>query len=355
MAKVNFYEIKDVSINDLLLDTQNPRLNEQPDEKACIQAILNGRESQILNLARDIADKGLYPEVIIVSKHPDIPNKWRVRDGNRRITAIKLLHDPSRSTTAIRPKLEEITKTLTNYPLELNVLTCDDENAILRFLHLKHTGINEGVGQVEWDAFTKAIYSEKTNSPNSNIKAINLLRWAKESGGIDFDDSFPISTLSDRLMSKERLLQIGFELDGDKPLLVKEPISTLNKVRQIITDLKSGIHTSRSLDSAADIKRYVDGLCEKYGDGLPPPDMPTDGNKGGANPGASSGGEGNASGAGTNGGNQPPVTPPAPQPTPNPEPPSKPVPQNPQDRPKLFKKIGYISRFQKIKSKRQKF
>lgn len=267
MAKMEFKTIEKVSINDLLLDIHNPRLDEQPDEKACIKAILNGNEQEILNLARDIAEKGLYPEAIIVSRHPDMPKKWVVRDGNRRITAIKLLHDPSKATPALRPKLESIIKTSSNFPSKLTVTTCDNEDEILRFLHLKHTGKNEGVGQVEWGAIAKAIYSEKTGERNSNIKALNLLRWAKENGIFEFDDEFPISTLADRLMSKERLLQIGFELNGDNVTLVKDPVSTLNKVKQIIADLRDKTEYSRSLNGAEEQKRYVDSLCAKYGDG----------------------------------------------------------------------------------------
>ncbi len=325
MAKMEFRTIEKVSINDLLLDIHNPRLDEQPDEKACIKAILNGNEQEILNLARDIAEKGLYPEAIIVSRHPDMPKKWVVRDGNRRITAIKLLHDPSKATPALRPKLESIIKTSSNFPSKLTVTTCDNEDEILRFLHLKHTGKNEGVGQVEWGAIAKAIYSEKTGERNSNIKALNLLRWAKENGIFELDDEFPISTLADRLMSKERLLQIGFELNGDNVTLVKDPVSTLNKVKQIIADLRDKTEYSRSLNGAEEQKRYVDSLCVRYGDGDLKVDITSANNITANSAGINTQEQGDSK---LDSGAEMPNVPAVPKPMP--------VPPNPQDRKKLF-------------------
>ncbi|ARU47240.1 hypothetical protein [Sulfurospirillum diekertiae] len=268
MAKIDFNEIQKVSINDLILDTQNPRLNEQPDENACIHAILNGKEQDIINLAKDIADNDLYPERIIASQHPSLPNKWIVRDGNRRIAAIKLLHEPRKAPPAIASKFEEISKKLHNFPSKVNITVFKSESDLLRFLHLKHTGKNDGVGQVEWGAISKALYSEKTGERNQNIKALNLLRWAVENKIIHtFDDNFPISTLADRLMSKERLYQIGFELQGNQIKLIKEPTSTINKVKHIIVDIQSGNLDSRGLNAAEAQKEYIDKLCEIYGDG----------------------------------------------------------------------------------------
>ena len=265
MPNGKFDRIKNISINNLLLDVTNPRIQEQPDERGCIEAILHGREGQMLKLMKDIAENGLYPEAIIVSPHPEYEKKWIVRDGNRRITALKLLHDPSKAPQAVRTQIQKIVSKFNNFPKVLDCETCKDEKYILRFLQIKHTGVNEGIGQIEWGPLAKATYNESIGNPDPNIKGLNLLRWASENGQISYDDDFKVTTLSGRVMTKDRLVRIGFDLIGDKVVLIKDLDTTLKKVRRIISDIASDVKTSRNLETSEQQNEYIEQLCLEYG------------------------------------------------------------------------------------------
>ena len=269
MPKIKFNYLSNISINDLFLDNDNPRISSQLDEKSCVAAILKNNESKMLNLAEDIAKNGLHAENIIVSKPEDDSSgtKWIVRDGNRRIAAIKLLNEPGKAPEILREKLSKITKQYDNFPTTVNCVEYPDENYLVRFLQLKHGGMNDGVGQVGWGPVAKAIYSEKNNEIDPNIKALNLLRWAKENGNIDFDDNFQITTLADRIMSRENLRRIGFKLDKDNVVLIGDASATLNKVSRIISDIYNGHKNSRNLDTADQQRQYIDELCAQYGEG----------------------------------------------------------------------------------------
>ena len=130
MPKIKFNYLSNISINDLFLDNDNPRISSQLDEKSCVAAILKNNESKMLNLAEDIAKNGLHAENIIVSKPEDDSSgtKWIVRDGNRRIAAIKLLNEPGKAPEILREKLSKITKQYDNFPTTVNCVEYPDEN-----------------------------------------------------------------------------------------------------------------------------------------------------------------------------------------------------------------------------------
>jgi ParB-like chromosome segregation protein Spo0J len=81
-----------VPLDKLLLDTNNPRIRAGADEPDCIDRLLR-KPKQLLALAKDIAANGLSTAPILVELIKG--NKFVVWDGNRRITALKLLNDPS--------------------------------------------------------------------------------------------------------------------------------------------------------------------------------------------------------------------------------------------------------------------
>ncbi len=83
---------EDVSVNDLLLDDENPRLPEDfkaNTQKALLKWMAN--EYNTLEVARSIAEHGYFDsEPMIAIKDG---NKYKVVEGNRSLTALKLLLD----------------------------------------------------------------------------------------------------------------------------------------------------------------------------------------------------------------------------------------------------------------------
>lgn len=267
----NKHKRLNISVNDLFLDIYNPRISSQQDEKSCIGTILHMNEEHILNLAEDIAKNGLRAEDILVSKQGggSIENKWIVRDGNRRITAIKLLSDPGKAPDKrLMDKFSKIKTRHNNFPTSVECTEYTDERELLEILYLRHGGANDGVGQIEWGAVAKAKYSEKIGETNPNIKTLNLLRWAGNYGNIEFNDNFAITTLS-RIMSQENLMRMGFDLNGDNIKLVGDADIALKIVKRIIGDIENGVATSRTLDTVDHQKDYIDSLCKEYGDNSP--------------------------------------------------------------------------------------
>lgn len=275
MARDHFYEVKKVSISALQLDTFNPRIRHGQDQNDCISRILRDRDN-FLNLLKDIAANGLSPEHILVSKNPE--GKWVVRDGNRRVTALKLLNRPTLALpdNGLVTLISRIRDAhADNIPKKLNCLACDDENEISAYLERKHTGVNAGIGQKGWSALLKSLFNLHAGIADQNRRAAQLLLWAEEQG-MHIDDEYPITTLV-RGLNADTLKLIGFAIENDAIV----PLVSLEKAfamaERVINDIAEGkIHVKRDVEDgsiftkAAQLK-YFKAVRDSFGD---QPDAP---------------------------------------------------------------------------------
>lgn len=169
-----------ISVVDIKLDTTNYRYFDQLDtQESCIAAMLNDQKAYIINLATDIAEMGnLTPQPIVITKDTD--GNWVVRDGNRRITALKLLNQPElcRDNHTAKVKIKGIIKRHGNgFPKEIECLTCEDEQTVRDYISRQHGGLQEGVGQKQWDAVNKAHYAQDNGGKTQNERALHLMKW----------------------------------------------------------------------------------------------------------------------------------------------------------------------------------
>ncbi|BDG59742.1 ParB/Srx family N-terminal domain-containing protein [Caldinitratiruptor microaerophilus] len=191
-----------------------------------------------MNLLRDIAERGLTPEPIIVSRNT--AEKWVVRDGNRRVAALQLLNDPDLCPApALKKEIENLaTEYAARIPDSIECLACDDEEVILRYLELKHTGENEGVGQERWDSLQQAVFNFTHNRPDQNKRAVQLVLWAEQQG-IRVDNDFPLTTLN-RILKRETLEMLGFQVVNDSLVPILDTESARRLVETVLHDLATG-------------------------------------------------------------------------------------------------------------------
>src|SRR3546814_12222228 len=96
----------------MVVDTRNFRLGEQESVRGAYQAMIEEEGAHLANLAEDIVEIGLSPaESLIVIKHPELKNKYTSIEGNRRITALRLLQTPALPAgTSLHTKLIDLSK-----------------------------------------------------------------------------------------------------------------------------------------------------------------------------------------------------------------------------------------------------
>jgi hypothetical protein len=149
--------IKQIPLTLLKLDQENVRFGGDvaQNQREAIELMMADPDDakKILRLAEHIAVNGLDPtELQLVA--PDNVGTYTVLEGNRRLTALKLLVKPDlcpdekllKGFFAAHAKLND---TLPN-EIDCAVVNSRKEGDI--WIELKHTGQNNGVGRVDWNS-----------------------------------------------------------------------------------------------------------------------------------------------------------------------------------------------------------
>ena len=81
-------------LSELRLDQKNYRTGPTATQRDALAAIIEDQKTKLVNLAEDILNVGLSPgEPIWVTRDIDNPGMYIVLEGNRRLTALKLLRN----------------------------------------------------------------------------------------------------------------------------------------------------------------------------------------------------------------------------------------------------------------------
>lgn len=174
------YKLEDISISKLQLDGKNPRIPKSlhgEDEETIITYMI--KNSSITELMESICENGYFSgePLIVVPVNPEKPEDGHiVVEGNRRTTALKLLHNPELAKVQ-KNKIQNIA----NYakckkPKKIPSLVAKNHDEVQRYLGFKHiTGIKS------WKALEKARYLNTLRSRlKDENKNITLAELSKE-------------------------------------------------------------------------------------------------------------------------------------------------------------------------------
>lgn len=141
-----------ISIDNLELDPKNPRLPNSVErtQKAMLEYL--ARETSIEELMSVIAENGFFEgEALIAYEHPKSKGTYIVIEGNRRLVAVRLLHEPDLYPK--RKRIQEIAEEAEHKPKKLPVIVYDSREDVLTYLGYRHiTGVKQ------WDPLAKARY-----------------------------------------------------------------------------------------------------------------------------------------------------------------------------------------------------
>lgn len=171
-------QIKSMNINKLLLDIDNPRFpTSAENQRDAIAKMLELQYDRIYRLARDIAAKGLDPsENILVYPSEEEDGFFIVAEGNRRVTALKLLLSPKLAPNEkIRKAFEKLKITQAKDIKIIDNCVLFDDDEYEHWVNLKHTGQNGGVGRVEWTATEKARHMARMGKQSFGNQVLTFL------------------------------------------------------------------------------------------------------------------------------------------------------------------------------------
>lgn len=259
--------IVSLPLSRLLLDGKNSRLhNDFEDQREIIEAILADPMwgPKTLKLAEDIATHGRSPADLLIVTPGDAPaSSYTVLDGNRRLTAMRILQRPDLAAEVLPTKtmvqLREYAKTApTINEVQAVVFAARDDAD--HWIELRHGGQLDGAGQLTWDSTATDRWRTRHQEAKSTVsQVLSFLErmHVMPEGYSESPGSFPRTTLNRLLLSKAALASYGFAVGKDGYLLLlNDPKSIANALAPVVADLWSGEITVSDLKREAQRRAY---------------------------------------------------------------------------------------------------
>lgn len=287
-------------IKDLSLDLNNYRTVPQPDEVSAVQAMISISPDYFWGLMESmLADEGYLPtENILVL---DEGTKLTVREGNRRIAVLKIIHDLLPASLLGVPDSHQLRiKNLSpqwladNANVPCAIYTLAEASIVDRIVTLAH-GKGDKASRDKWNAVARARHSrdvqkasepgldilEKYVAQGKNLTSDQAKRWAGD---------YPLTVLDEAIKKIYPRLGATSTIDLAKKYPVIPYQNEFDSILLNIGFQNIKFGTLRSGDFAS---RY--GIPQ----GSPPPSPPVGGgNPGGGAPGSGGGNPGGGAGGG---------------------------------------------------------
>lgn len=173
-------ETKPIPVKELTLGLTNFRTVPQPDELHAVRSLISIHPDCFWALMESLIDDGYLPtENILVLQGKTNESELVVKEGNRRVAALKLIHGYVLSNNIyfpekIKNKINRLPKAWksANEQVPCTVYTSQEESIVDRIITLAH-GKGEKAGRDRWNPVARARHSRDVN--NSSQPALDLL------------------------------------------------------------------------------------------------------------------------------------------------------------------------------------
>jgi hypothetical protein len=224
----------DIELDNLLVNPENYRFETVKDQQEAMLIMLRSQKDKILRLARDIARRGLNPTRRLVVKEVD-GGKYVILEGNRRITALKLMFNPSELPgdypyKGVFEELHAKYKDTLPTVVECVVYPADQQGIADSWVQLEHTGENQGVGTVPWNSVQKQRFELRHKQKQSSaLQVLDLL----EASGVD--TTGVLATNIERLLTTPQVRQaLGIDFTNKQLVLLEPEADVLQKLKKVV-------------------------------------------------------------------------------------------------------------------------
>ncbi|MFC4096399.1 hypothetical protein [Euzebyella saccharophila] len=260
------YQIKDIKVSNLLLSTENPRFEMVSNQREALSVMIEEQKAKLEKLGQHILKNGTNPsDIPIVTPNKSDRGKFDVLEGNRRVTTLKLLNNPNlinEKHKSTFKKFKSYSDTFAQNPIdEIPCVIFKNEDDAYKWIKLKHTGENEGVGTVTWDAQQKDRFEERNEGKSSYaLQVIDFLKKDK-----DFDASLkkklpkvPSSSLQRLIGDPDIRKVVGLKVRDGKLTSQLTPDEIKKPLTKIIKDLTSKDFKVKEIYSKSDRLNYIE-------------------------------------------------------------------------------------------------
>lgn len=258
--------VKDIiklSIHDIYVNPENPRHDVvmDIDESFTMQQLIKTKKDTqaMYKLISDIYNAGWFPQSIVTVTYDAQKKKYVAWDGNRRLTALKILHNPELLknfkyfTYTQRNKIADMHKGIKDesfYEVSCYVASSFEECAdYIRTIHTTDTGA------LPWTDIAKKRFENKLGIKNTFSQ---LKEYCKEPFE-NISDNFSVNKFEKLVNS--RVGKEYLEIDNtDNILTHNSSIEELEqKLKRIVEDIDSGKLKNENIKNTTEMKKYLYG------------------------------------------------------------------------------------------------
>ncbi len=260
------YETKIIDATLLVVNTENPRFKMVGNQREGISLMIENQKDKLVRLAQDIIENGINPsDLVITTPHQKLEGKFNVLEGNRRVIAIKLLNNPElipEKYKNILNRFKKLSNEFKSNPInEIPCVVFQEEKEALRWIKLKHTGENEGIGIVTWDAQQKARFEERFEGKSRY--SLQVIEFLKKNDKFDEEiknqlSKVPISSLQRLLSDPDVRDVVGIDIEDGKIISRFPPDEIVKPLSKIIRDLLRDDFSVKEIYYKDDRANYIE-------------------------------------------------------------------------------------------------
>ena len=267
---------KSIPIVLLLLDSLNPRLPDvQNNQHEAIKSMVRVQGERVVFLAQHLVENGPSRNnlpIVVPSEDEDEPDSFQILDGNRRLTALKLLESPTLAegilSSSSLHKLRRLAVKFEEHPItELRCIVYADRDEADSWIELTHRGAAQGAGLVEWDGQVAARYDARKGSKPIALQVLDYVKGkATLSDGtrqLINNGKFPITTLHRIIGTPFVRKRLGIDHEDGHIVTQFPEEEVLKGLTRVIEDLGSGRWTVSKLKSQDQRIDYINNEFDK--------------------------------------------------------------------------------------------
>jgi len=260
------YHKKLIDISLLNINIENPRFEMVGNQREAIKTLIEDQKEKLIKLAEDIINEGLNPGApIFIIKHEKQDGEYNVLEGNRRVTALKLLENPeliSEKHKLLLNKFKKLSEQYSKSPIEkIPCVLFDTEKEAEHWVELKHTGQNDGIGTVVWDAQQKARFDERVKGNSSY--ALQIIDFLEKEESVDSELKSNLRKV--KLSSLQRLAtdpdfrhMAGIDIKDGKVITRYVPLEVAKSLSKVANDLLRKDFTVKDIYYKDDRLNYLE-------------------------------------------------------------------------------------------------
>lgn len=254
-----------------MVNPENPRHNDVQmpipgmGEELIMKQLIRDRETanKMFDLIKSIYESGFIPSLAVILEYRENIKKYIPWDGNRRITALKILKEPDVMkdlkyfTYSQINTVFEFSKKVQEDFFEVSAYIVQDFKEAAPMIKAIHTTAS---GAMQWDRIMVKRFEQKLGLKNIITQAQNLLPDVFK----DLPNNFPTTVLDRILESKEGKDFLNIDHIDNTLTFTSSMGETEKKLKKIVNDIKNGKINSKNVQSNKKIREslYNEELVE---------------------------------------------------------------------------------------------